>query len=341
VRRCFLCGSDPHTGQNYEHRRQWIQDRLEFLAGGFAIDVLGFAVQSNHFHVILRNRPDVVAEWSDTEVATRWCRLCPTRRKDDGSPEEPLAAELDSIRNHPERLRQIRLRLSDLSWFMRMVSEPVARRANAEDQCSGRFWQGRFRAIKLCDEAALLACRLYVDLNPIRAGECVTPETSRYTSAKLRIDELQSGIPAASQPSLDVSGPAMAASAATRSSADWLAPLPLDETAAPGPAVSGTGHRASDKGYLPMSVEDYLLLLDWTGRQLVPGKSGKIPARLEPILSRLGLTSSGVLKLASGFGELFRRLAGSDARLRHEAARRARRWYQAPGRRWLGQAVGG
>jgi hypothetical protein len=90
-----------------------------------------------------------------------------------------------------------------------------------------------------------------------------------------------------------------------------------------------------------MSVEDYLLLLDWTGRQLVPGKSGKIPARLEPILSRLGLTSSGVLKLASGFGELFRRLAGSDARLRHEAARRARRWYQAPGRRWLGQAVGG
>jgi hypothetical protein len=107
---------------------------LEFLTGCFGIDVLGFAVQSNHFHVILRNRPDVVAAWSDTEVATRWSRLCPVRRKADGSPEEPNEAELDAIRNHPQRLSQIRLRLSDLSWLMRMVSERVARRANQEDQ---------------------------------------------------------------------------------------------------------------------------------------------------------------------------------------------------------------
>ena len=72
VRRAFLCGEDPVSGNNYDHRKDWIQRRLEFLAGQFAIDVIGFSVMSNHFHTILRNRPDVVASWSDSEVARRW-----------------------------------------------------------------------------------------------------------------------------------------------------------------------------------------------------------------------------------------------------------------------------
>ena len=72
VRRSLLCGSDPVSGKNYEHRRQWMQDRIQFLAGHFGIDVLGFAVMSNHFHVIVRNRSDIVQGWSDTEVARRW-----------------------------------------------------------------------------------------------------------------------------------------------------------------------------------------------------------------------------------------------------------------------------
>jgi REP element-mobilizing transposase RayT len=72
VRRGFLCGTDDLTGQNYEHRRQWIRNRIEFLAGIFGIDVLGFSVMSNHLHVVLRSRPDVVTEWSDEDVARRW-----------------------------------------------------------------------------------------------------------------------------------------------------------------------------------------------------------------------------------------------------------------------------
>jgi hypothetical protein len=86
VRRSFLCGTDPVSGKDYEHRRQWLQDRLRFLAGQFGLDVLGFAVTSNHFHVIVRNRPDVVANWSDAEVARRWWNLFPKRRDDDGLP---------------------------------------------------------------------------------------------------------------------------------------------------------------------------------------------------------------------------------------------------------------
>ena len=71
VRRAWLCGEDPVSGKSYHHRKAWIRDRLEELAGAFAIDVCGFAVMSNHIHVVLRTRPDVVEEWSDDEVARR------------------------------------------------------------------------------------------------------------------------------------------------------------------------------------------------------------------------------------------------------------------------------
>ncbi len=90
VRRTFLCGTDEHSGKNYDHRKQWLQDRLQFQAGQFGVDVLGFAILSNHLHVVLRNRPDVVAGWSDVEVARRWWNLFPKRRdKDATNPKEP------------------------------------------------------------------------------------------------------------------------------------------------------------------------------------------------------------------------------------------------------------
>src|SRR6185436_21020168 len=190
VRRCFLCGQDPLTGRNFEHRKAWLEERLKFLASQFGIDVLGFAILSNHFHLILRTRPDVVATWSDREVATRWLRLCPGRKTPEGEPEEPSAAELNMICNVPQRLAEIRSRLSSISWLMRMVAEPLARRANFEENSAGRFWQGRFRAVKLCDESAVLACAAYVDLNPIRADLAETIEGSDYTSVQRRIESI-------------------------------------------------------------------------------------------------------------------------------------------------------
>lgn len=97
VRRTYLCGRDEETGRDYSHRKQWIRDRLEVLAGIFAIDVLSFAVMSNHLHVVARTRPDLVKTWSDDEVALRWWNLFPQRRRKDRSPEEPTEFEMNQI----------------------------------------------------------------------------------------------------------------------------------------------------------------------------------------------------------------------------------------------------
>jgi hypothetical protein len=121
VRRAYLCGNDSVSGKSYEHRRAWLQNRLEELAGLFAIDVLAFAVMSNHIHVVVRNRPDVVAGWSDKEVARRWLLLFPAVRDDDGSPVAPTAKQLKAITSDRQRLAELRRRLSSISWLMRSI----------------------------------------------------------------------------------------------------------------------------------------------------------------------------------------------------------------------------
>ena len=71
VRRCFLLGDDPVSGKNFDHRKLWLDEQLIHQARHFGIDLLCQAILSNHFHLILRSRPDVVAEWDDSEVARR------------------------------------------------------------------------------------------------------------------------------------------------------------------------------------------------------------------------------------------------------------------------------
>ena len=186
VRRAFLCGVDPLSGFDFSHRRDWVVARMQALSRVFALDVCAYAVMSNHYHIVVRVEADVARSWPDREVVARWLQLFSgpplAQRYLDGDPLS--AAEQDALAGWIDTWRQ---RLHDLSWFMRCLNESIARRANQEDHCSGRFWEGRFRSQALLDERALLACMAYVDLNPIRAGLAQTPEASDYTSIQQRI----------------------------------------------------------------------------------------------------------------------------------------------------------
>lgn len=191
VRRAFLCGSDPLTGFDFKHRRQWIVDRIKLLCSVFSVDLCAYAIMSNHYHIVVRINTDNVKQWSDEEVARRWMQIFsgPLLIQQYLVNTSMTTTELKCV---ADLLATWRERLCDLSWFMRCINEPIARMANREDHCSGRFWEGRFKSQALLDARAVLACMAYVDLNPIRAAMARTPETSDYTSIQERIARPQS-----------------------------------------------------------------------------------------------------------------------------------------------------
>ena len=228
--------------------------------------------------------------------------LCPQRKQEDGSPESPSEPELNSIRDDPDRVATIRSRLSDISWWMRLLCQNIATRANFEDGEPGKFWQSRFKAVRLLDDEALLACAAYVDLNPIRAGLAETVEGSDFTSVQRRIQALQTDAEQASPaPVADDVMPTAEAELAVEAadgaelraacSADsFLAPLSLGVSAT-GAVPAADPHRCSDKGVLSLSVAEYLTLLDWTARHTSPGKRDLTPGDVPLIFERLSFSA--------------------------------------------------
>ena len=256
VRRAFLCGKDSHTGFDFEHRRQWIVDRIKLLCSVFSVDLCAYAVMSNHYHIVVRIDADATTHWPDEEVARRWLQIF----------RGPLlmhrylaGVKLTSSENKciADLLATWRERLADLSWFMRCLNEPIARMANAEDHCTGRFWEGRFKSQALLDVRALLACMAYVDLNPIRAAMAKSPESSDFTSVQERILNPESSI------------------------------------------LRSFTEQSDDDSGIPITLEDYLELVDWGGREIKHNKRGYISDHAPPILTRLKMGSASVLDYLS------------------------------------------
>ncbi|MFM8475757.1 MAG: hypothetical protein ACKOEO_08155, partial [Planctomycetaceae bacterium] len=251
---------------------------------------------------VIRTRPDVVLTWSDDDVAHRWWTLFPQRRTQQGLPEQPTTEELNHIKNNAAGLADKRRRLSSVSWFMKCISEPIAKRANREDEVTGHFWEARFKVQPLLDESAIAACMAYVDLNPIRAAVAETPETSAFTSLQDRIVDRQS---AASLPS----AAAQDIQAEHGIQAGWLAPIDLAPPRRQA-RYRQNDRRLTNRGCLFMTLDQYLQLVDWTGRRLRLDKPGQIPPHLGPILTRLDCSLETWLDLIRNFRRRFVTEAG-------------------------------
>lgn len=287
VRRAFLCGIDNYTGKDYEHRRGWIENKVFELTSVFAIDVAAYAIMSNHYHLVLHIDESQANSWSAREVIERWTRLF----KSSMIVQRFLAGtSLSDVEGEvlDELVEEYRQRLMNISWFMRLLNESIARMANKEDNCKGKFFEGRFKSQALLDEAALLSCMAYVDLNPIRAKMAKTPETSDYTSVQTRIQQ-------------DVK----------------KALLPF----------IGNERQKQPKG-IAFHLTEYLELVDWTGRAIRSDKRGSIPASLPPILERLNLTEDDWLLQTRFFEKRFKRAAGHWYTLNKLAKNLGQNWLQ-------------
>ncbi|MFT5505396.1 MAG: REP element-mobilizing transposase RayT, partial [Gammaproteobacteria bacterium] len=267
---CFCsCKTGIHDIPVNNHRRQWIENRIRILSSLFAIDICSFAVMSNHIHLVLQLMPQEAESWTGDEVLERWTNLFtgPPAVQQWRTNNLLNPAEHESLSRLTELYRD---RLGDLGWFMKCLNEPIARQANKEDGCTGHFWESRYKSQALLSEEALLSCMAYVDLNPIRAGMCNTPEESDHTSIKERI-----------APSFDLK---KATDDEIKRQRLQRFDLPLKPLA----LFEGNVTSQAQVGIL-FSLKDYLQLVDVTGRMIRDDKRSAIPINLPPILERLSI----------------------------------------------------
>lgn len=196
--------------------------------------------------------------------------------------------------NDTARLAVIRQRLGDLSWLMKCLAEPIARRANAEDVCTGRFWEGRFKSQVLRDEKALLAAMAYVDLNPIRAGMAADLEPQQHTSVSAHIGE------ARARPAL-------------------LACMMQPRVATITPC------------WPSIRLHDYLMLVEWTGKQQGNETRGDYFETAPPIVERWDRSPRRWLMRVTAIGSRYWRVVGDAQDLIDTAAKLGQRWLRGIG----------
>jgi REP element-mobilizing transposase RayT len=323
VRRAYLFGDDAVSGRSFDHRKAWVEDKLAFLTSVFAIDVCAYAVMSNHYHVVLKVDVEQATAWSNQEVLDRWLQVFSgnvlVNRYVTG--DEQSQAEVEKVLECVEKWRE---RLTDISWFMRVLNESIARMANEEDDCKGRFWEGRFKSQALLDEAAVLACMAYVDLNPVRAGIAELPEDSEFTSIQQRLKEFATR--KAGRPSLDKDKSDKPESSARQKPALY-------------PFNNGAELKDGEKA-LPFSLKDYAELLDWTGRAMRHDKRGSIPEQAPPILERIGFSAQRWLNFVPKVEKSFCHVIGAPEAMQALAQTFGLGWFkgQAEGRALYGGA---
>jgi hypothetical protein len=304
VRGASLLGEGP------DDRKQWVEDRLEELAGSFAISIGAFAVMDRQVHVLLRFDPKVAAGWSKEDVVRRWGRLVPPRDKY----RQVLQVSDEWVRSKVRDATWVataRQRLQELGWFMKSLKEPISRRANRDDETRGAFFEGRFKSVAILDVESLVASCAFIDLSPVAAGMATSVSTSSYTSIRTRIDSIKAAGRLADLRSAKRRGGAAGNTIARIDASHWLCPIEDRPT-----------QRSTREGVAAgLTLESYLVLLDHSAR-LLRDQNAPISTDLSSAFARLGIPpetwQDRLLTLSRGrqFGTF---LAASRERLRDVA----------------------
>ncbi len=313
IRRNFLMGVDNLTGKDYSHRKEWITDRLKELVKSFTIEVCAYAVMSNHYHLVLKINDEQSKLITDEEVIERWLKLFNSNVLIDRHLKGECHSSGEKVKVQ-EIIDEWRQRLCDISWFMRCLNEPIARQANAEDKCTGRFWEGRFKSQALLNEQAVLSCMVYVDLNPIRATLSDNLEDSDFTSIQQRITAYSNRMSKDKEKIVNTSKPIK---------------------------LAGFTNGSNIRKGIPYSLKDYFELTDWTGRIMreVPqgilscqkkaihlNKRGYIPTKEPTIISKLGIDAEIWIDTVKEYGESYRAFVGSEKELKTICEITGKKW---------------
>jgi len=278
-----------------------------------------------HYHIVMHVDQKRSLEWNDEEVVERWKGLFRGVLLVDRYMAGQCGTDAETDKAL-EVISQWRERLSDISWYMRCLNEHIAREANREDGCKGRFWEGRFKSQALLEERALLACMAYVDLNPIRAGLSETLEDSNYTSIQERIgvyvQARDSRVVAHEVPSPSSLSDAMGSGAINGQ-------MDAGEPVVPAaPLVEFTGNTGDTDSGLPFHFSDYLELVDWTGRAIRADRRGYIHEGVPPILTRLGIDAESWIDMVRHFRQHFYDYVGPAEALERCSRTLGRSWFR-------------
>ena len=305
VRGAFLLTSP----EEFDYRKMWIIEKMVFLSNVFYIGTESYALMDNHMHLVIETQYSIADKAPAEDIAYRWLYLHPMKKRKKGESIEPTKEEIKKFISDKKQVAKYREKLKDPSCYMQELNQSIARRANKEDNMTGRFWQGRFKSINLAEPGALLKCIMYVELNPVRANMVESPELSEFTScykrvkaelAREKLEKKPNNKRLQEEAELD----------------SWLSPIFSTK---------------NERGILEMTFKEYLELLDWTGREIREGKRGAIPANLESILERLKLKSDNWVDSFKSFRQDFHTVAASEGTMRKIAEKVEVRWFHGIG----------